>query len=197
MATPQLIDHPSADQPKRLPGWWGKPLTLAAEAAVMVALAGIYLSVRREGANAGLVALPDLRTPALGLTLMLASVLPMWYAATIAKHAASVRAIGSWLAACVILGFLCAGLRVAEIAGMRGLYGWGGIASLSLVMLTVHLAHLAAATASTLALTAQMLKGSGDYQPFGDVRANARYWYLMVGSWVLLYPIVYLSPRFI
>jgi heme/copper-type cytochrome/quinol oxidase subunit 3 len=34
-------------------------------------------------------------------------------------------------------------------------------------------------------------------QHFGDISANAVYWYFVALSWVALYTIVFLAPRFL
>lgn len=179
------------------PRWWGSAWFLAADSAALALLAAAYVYVGLERAAPGLRALPDLRIPALNLVLMLVSALPMWYAATIARHRGSRRAIGSWLSLCVMLGMAFAVLRVAEFWSIRVRPDAGVEAALVWVMLAAHLAHIVGATAATLVLAAAMLRGPSDDAHFTGVMANARYWYFVVASWLVLYPIVFLAPRFI
>ncbi len=181
---------------RQTPRWWGNRLLVTVEAIALAALGLLYLYLRR-GHTGAMTALPDLRIPAANLMLMLVSLLPMWYAATIARHAGSARAIGVWLSLCAILGVTFAVLRVFELGSLRARHETGALASVGLAMLVVHLAHIAGATSSTVAISMQMLKGPVDETHFGEVAANARYWYLMVCSWLALYPVIYLAPRFL
>ena len=114
-----------------------------------------------------------------------------------ARHAGSARAIGAWLSLCAILGVAFAVFRVFELSSLRARHETGGLASVGLAMLAVHLAHITGATSSTVAISMQMLKGPVDETHFVEVAANARYWYLMVCSWLAFYPIIYLAPRFL
>ena len=40
-----------------------------------------------------------------------------------------------------------------------------------------------------------MLRGPVERKHFVDTSVNAVYWYFVVGSWVVLYAVVFLSPR--
>lgn len=182
---------------RQTPRWWGNRFLVAVEATALAALGLLYLYLRWKQPTEGMTALPDLRIPAASLMLMLVSLLPMWYAATIARHAGSARAIGAWLSLCAILGVTFAVFRVFELGSLRAPHETGGLASVGLAMLVVHLAHITGATSSTVAISMQMLKGPVDETHFGEVAANARYWYLMVCSWLAFYPIIYLAPRFL
>jgi heme/copper-type cytochrome/quinol oxidase subunit 3 len=64
-------------------------------------------------------------------------------------------------------------------------------------ILAVHLAHILAATLETLVLAFLMLRGPVDAKLFADVRVNSVYWYFVALSWVALYTIVFLTPRFL
>ncbi|HXG70093.1 MAG TPA: hypothetical protein VNJ04_05705 [Gemmatimonadaceae bacterium] len=182
---------------RHTPRWWGNRFLIVVEAIALAALGLGYLYLRRGQGTGGITALPELRIPAANLMLMLVSLLPMWYAATIARYAGSARAIGAWLSLCAILGITFAVLRFFEMGSLRANHGTRGLASVGFAMLVVHLAHIAGATSSTVAITMQMLKGPVDEAHFGEVAANARYWYLMVCSWLAFYPIIYLAPRFL
>jgi len=63
-------------------------------------------------------------------------------------------------------------------------------------ILVVHFAHIVAATLETLVLGILMLRGPVNDLHFVDITRNAAYWYFVALSWVGLYVIAFLGPRF-
>jgi hypothetical protein len=53
------------------------------------------------------------------------------------------------------------------------------------------------ATASTAVLAALMWVGPDTPRRYADVAENAVYWNFVVGSWVVLFAVVYLTPRLV
>jgi heme/copper-type cytochrome/quinol oxidase subunit 3 len=63
-------------------------------------------------------------------------------------------------------------------------------------ILIVHLAHILASTLETLNLGILTLRGPVVEKHFVDIGLNAVYWYFVALSWVALYAIVFVAPRF-
>jgi heme/copper-type cytochrome/quinol oxidase subunit 3 len=61
----------------------------------------------------------------------------------------------------------------------------------------VHLLHLLAGTIETFLIGLVMFKGPVEKKHYTDATVMAVYWYFIVISWVALWLIVFIAPRFI
>ena len=79
------------------------------------------------------------------------------------------------------------------------LFKWNENAYSSTVrtILGKHLLHLITGTLELGLLLSWMLLKEMDVKHARDIRVTAAYWYWIAGVWLVLYLIVYLSPRFI
>jgi heme/copper-type cytochrome/quinol oxidase subunit 3 len=105
--------------------------------------------------------------------------------------------LGYWLIACVAFGLAATILRVMEFRTVHATWSRNAYGAIVWSILVIHLAHILAATLETLVLGFLMLRGPADEKLFADLRINAVYWYFVALSWVALYTIVFLTPRFL
>jgi cytochrome c oxidase subunit III len=141
--------------------------------------------------------LPDLGVSTANLLVQLVSLWPMWYASRLAfAHEAPGR-IGRWLLAVVAFGLVAIALRAFEFKGLHTRYDSNAYGSITWLILATHLAHLIAGSLETLLIALVMLVGPVERKHYTDTTVMAAYWYFVVGSWVALWAIVFVSVRFI
>lgn len=181
------------------PIWWGSTLMITIEGAGLAILVVTYFYIRQ---NFGAwppprTPLPDLGVSTLDVAILVVSVLPMWYAAKLAQKHGNSRLIGVGLMLCVLFGIVASVLRILEFKGVHTRWDANAYGAIVWSILAVHFAHIIAATLETLIISILVLAGPIEGQHVGDISANAVYWYFVALSWVALYTIVFLTPRFL
>jgi heme/copper-type cytochrome/quinol oxidase subunit 3 len=181
------------------PIWWGNTLMLLMEGAGLAILVATYFYLRRNVDTwpPPRTPLPDLGISTINLIVLVVSILPMWYAAQLALKQDRPKVLACCLLLCVLFGIAAAILRVLEFKGVHTHFGANVYGSIVWSILAVHFAHIISATLETLVLGIPMFRGPVEEKQFVDVTANAVYWYFVGLSWVGLYAIVFLAPRFL
>ena len=179
------------------PRWWGNWFIMLIEGAAFAALAVTYFYIWRNfdtwPPTATLV--PDLGVSTINVTVLVASVLPMWHVARLALRHDKPQVLGIWLLVCVLFGVSAAILRVMEFKAVHTRWDANAYGTIVWAILAVHFAHILAATLETLVLVLLMFKGPVEDRHYSDIAVNAVYWYFMALSWVAFYLIVFLAPR--
>jgi cytochrome c oxidase subunit I+III len=181
------------------PFWWGSTLMITIEGAGLAILIVTYFYIRQTF-NAWPPArtpLPDLGAATLDVAVLVVSVLPMWYAAKLAQRHDKSRLIGIGLLLCVLFGIIAAVCRILEFKGVHTRWDTNAYGTIVWSILAVHFAHIIAATLETLVVAILVLARSMEGEHVADISANAVYWYFVALSWVALYTIVFLTPRFL
>jgi len=181
------------------PFWWGSTLMITIEGAGLAILIVTYFYIRQTF-NAWpppRTPLPELGVSTLDVAVLVVSILPMWYVAQLAQKHDKSRLIGIGLLLCVLLGVVAAVLRILEFKGVHTRWDTNTYGAIVWSILAVHLAHIIAATLETLIIGILVLAGPSQGQHVRDISANAVYWYFVALSWVALYTIVFLTPRFL
>jgi heme/copper-type cytochrome/quinol oxidase subunit 3 len=181
------------------PIWWGSTLMLTIEGAGLAILIVTYFYIR-QNLNAwppSRTPLPDLGASTLDVAILVVSVLPMWYVVKLAQRDDKAKLIGACLLLCVVLGIVAAVLRIFEFKGVHTRWDANAYGAIVWSILAVHFAHIVAATLETLVIAILVLAAPMEGQHSGDISANAVYWYFVALSWVALYTIVFLAPRFL
>jgi cytochrome c oxidase subunit I+III len=180
------------------PFWWGNAIVITLEGAGLAILVFAYFYVWRSfdtwppmGTK-----VPDLGISTINVVVLLVSILPMWHLARLALRFERPRVLGLWLLVGVLFGFTAAILRVMEFKGVHTRWNSNAYGTIVWAILLVHFAHILAATLETLVLGILMLRGPVNDLHFVDITRNANYWYFVALSWVGLYVIVMLGPRF-
>jgi len=167
------------------------------EGAGLAILAGTYFYIWRSFDTwppTG-TSVPDLGISTLNVAVLVTSILPMWHLARLAPRHEKPRVLGSWLLVCVLFGLGAAVLRVMEFRGVHTRWNSNAYGTIVWSILAVHFAHILAATLEALVLGILMFRGPLEDKHFGDIAVNAKYWYFVALSWVVLYAIVFLAPR--
>jgi len=102
------------------------------------------------------------------------------------------------LIACLVLALAAMYLRGREFIEQDVRWDENAYGSVVWTLLGLHAGHLLAVAGETLFLLVVARRGDhvDDHHRL-DMRTLAVYWYFVVGSWVLIYGVIYLSPRLI
>ena len=181
------------------PIWWGNTLVLLIEGAGFAILVVTYLYLRRNfiAWPPSRTSLPDLGISTINVVVLVVSIFPMWHVARLAPRYEKPRVLGFWLLVCVLFGMAAAVFRLMEFKAVHTRFDSNAYGAIVWAILAVHFAHILAATLETLVIGILMFSGPVDEKHFADITVNAVYWYFVALSWVGLYAIVFLAPRFL
>jgi cytochrome c oxidase subunit 1/cytochrome c oxidase subunit I+III len=189
----------------RSPIWWGNLLLLFIETTMFGILIACYLYYRTvdftmfpppsvDKLPPIYHPVPDLGLPTANLILILCSLVPMIWTdwACLKRKVVSVK-IG--LALTILFGVAAAVLRFYEFPTLHFRWDTNAYASVIWLILGMHLAHIITATSENGILATWLFAKGLDDKHARDIRVTAVYWYWVVGTWVLLYALVYWGPR--
>jgi cytochrome c oxidase subunit I+III len=176
--------------------WWGTLGMMAIEGTVFALAVVSYFYLRGLASRwppAGLP--PDLAWGTLNTAILLLSALPNHWVKRVAERH-ELKAVRAGLLIC--LGFSVAFLlvRVMEFRSLNIRWDEDAYGSIVWMLLGLHTVHLLADTIDTTVLTVLMHTGPLEGTRFVDVSENALYWYFVVMSWLPIYAVIYLVPRF-
>jgi cytochrome c oxidase subunit III len=111
------------------------------------------------------------------------------------ERARAARAVGNGLLLMVALGLLAVLVRVAEFRGLHFRWDDNAYASLVWSILGLHLVYLVMAAVEAGVAASWVFLFGLDQKRAADVTLVATTWYWTAGTWLLLYGVVYWSPR--
>jgi len=195
---PEVAASPDSGFGQHPPIWWGNTFVLFIEGAAFAILIVTYFYIRRNiDVWPPTRIVPDLGVSTINVAVLVVSIFPMWHVAHIPQRREKSQVLGYWLLACVAFGLAALILRGMEFKAVHAVWRGNAYGAIVWAILAVHMAHILAATLETLVLGILMLRGPADERHFADIRLNAIYWYFVALSWVALYTIVFLTPRFL
>lgn len=109
--------------------------------------------------------------------------------------AQDLRAVRIGLVLMTLLGLVLLGVRAFEFAAMNVRWDVTAYGSIVWALLVLHTAHTATDVFDTAVLAVLAHRKKMDGRKFSDVSDNALYWYFIVLSWLVLYVVVYWTPR--
>lgn len=191
-----LAELPSYAFGTRSLTWWGVVGFMLIEGAgFALAIAAYFFLVAQTDAWPTAAAPPDLIWGTSALALMLLSEIPN----VILKRAAermelnSVR-LGLWVM--VGIGLLLFVIRGYEFTALNITWYANAYGSITWALLVLHTTHLITDWGDSLVLAVLMSGKHGDEpRRFVDTSENSLYWHFVVGSWVVIYAIIYWAPR--
>jgi heme/copper-type cytochrome/quinol oxidase subunit 3 len=190
----------------RSPIWWGNVLLLVIESTMFgLLIAGYYyiwvVDFRQFPPPYTLHqpvvfnAVPKLGLPTVQLALLLLSCIPMAMvdlACLKPRRPATIR-IG--LVVMVLIGLASIVIRYFEFGTLYHKWDSNAYGSMTWMLLGTHMFHLVAATGEIGLMMVWSLTHEVDDKHGRDVRVAAIYWYWVAAIWLLLYAVVYISPR--
>ena len=185
------------------PVWWGNNGLLAIETAMFAILIATYFYLRQNFAlwpppiaqlTAPLRPLPQLGYGTANTILLLLSCIPMVIADKAARRKdRSTTQTG--LAICVACGLAAMVLRGFEFSAMQFRWDSNAYGSVVWFMLGMHALHLLVLTSETVLLLIWLRRREFDMKHRVDVVTIAVYWYWVVAVWLVIFAIIYFTPR--
>jgi cytochrome c oxidase subunit III len=177
--------------------WWATLGLIAIEgtAFALTIAAYIFLKWRVPDWPPG-VAPPELLWGTVTTLLFLVSAVPNELAKRSAERLDGGRT-RLWLVVCVAFGLLFCVTRALEFTTLNCWWDTNAYGSVVWTLLGLHTAHILTDLADTVVLTVLMFTGPLDAGRFVDISENAFYWYFVVLSWLPIYAVLYIAPRFL
>jgi cytochrome c oxidase subunit 3 len=185
------------------PVWWGNNFLLAIETTMFVICIATYYYLRQNFSlwppplaqlTAPLNPLPALGFGTATTILLLASCIPMIWADLSARRGnqpSTQRA----LLVCLLCGIAATVLRCFEFGAVKFRWDANAYGSIVWFILGLHLLHLVTLTCETFLLTTWSFVREFDMKHRVDMTVLAIYWYWVVAMWLVLYGVVYFTPR--
>jgi cytochrome c oxidase subunit III len=177
--------------------WWGTLGFMVIEGWTLVLTAATYLYLRDAAPRwpPAETPLPGLMISSTNAALMLGSVVPMWWTGRAARRLDPLR-LRLGLVACSLLGISFVLLRWLEFFSLNTSWQSSGYGSAVWATLTLHGSLIVIEVAEVIGATVIACRRRIPVSFYPDVADIAMYWYFLVLSWVPLYAMIYLFPRF-
>lgn len=176
--------------------WWGTMGLMLIEGTVFAIGVMSYFYLRGLAPQWPIAADPPARLWGTANTvLLLASLWPNHLAKRAAERQQRARA-ALWVVVCVVLAAVFLALRALEFTALNISWNENAYGALVWFLLGLHTTHLITDTVDTAVLAALLFTRRFDGRRYVDVSENAMYWYFVVFSWVPIYAVIYLAPRF-
>ncbi|ANN66047.1 cytochrome c oxidase subunit 3 [Bordetella bronchialis] len=176
--------------------WWGTMGLMLIEGTVFAIGVMSYFYLRGLAPQWPIAADPPaLAWGTANTVLLLASLWPNHLAKRAAERQQRARA-ALWVVVCVVLAAVFLALRALEFTALNVSWNENAYGALVWFLLGLHTTHLITDTVDTAVLAALLFTQRFDGRRYVDVSENAMYWYFVVFSWVPIYAVIYLAPRF-
>ena len=106
------------------------------------------------------------------------------------------RKVRIGMVACSLFSLALCGVRWMEFTAFNVRWDESAYGSVLWMLMGLHTFNLVTDIGDTLVLTALMFKGPLEGKHFVDIAENSGYWNFVVLSWIPIYAVVYLAPRF-
>jgi cytochrome c oxidase subunit III len=214
MSDGETIDRPSVDVrdlpaiafDERSPLWWANTIGLFIETAMFGILVAIYVTVamntdpfppiRSDRLPVIRETSPDLFLPVIGLVVLVLSLAPgVWL--DLSARRRNVRSIKIALPLTLAFNIAAFVIRYYEFDSLHFKWNDNAYGSITWMLLGMHLLHIIVLGCEDIYLLLWTFTKGMDDKHALDLTVTAVYWYWIVGVWVLLFPLIYLTPRWI
>jgi cytochrome c oxidase subunit III len=178
-------------------GWWGVIGFMLIEGMGFVLAIGVYYYLTPyEQSWPPLSPPPALFWGTLFTVIALASELPNVWINRMA-HAQNLPAVRWGLTLMSLAGLGLLVVRWFEFTHLNVRWDQNAYGSIVWALIALHATHTATDVYDSIVLTALVWTKKVDGRKFSDVSDNALYWHFIVWSWVVLYVVVYWTPRWL
>jgi heme/copper-type cytochrome/quinol oxidase subunit 3 len=189
----------------RSPIWWGNALLVVIETVMFGILVAAYFYLKQNFPQwpptqsntvpANFDPNPGLTFSTINLVVILLSFVPMYVADRAAlRHKR--RMVDAGLIGVTLLGAASIALRFREMVDLKFRWSENAYSSIVWLILGLHLMHLFIGTLENALMLAWISLKGLDQKHARDVRVTAVYWYWVIGTWLILYAIVFIGPRY-
>jgi cytochrome c oxidase subunit III len=190
-----VAELPDSGSGPRTLNWWGVLGFILVEGTVMLlAIGAYYYLMPNEASWPPGSPPPGLLWSTLGLVLMLASEWPNVLAARAGRDHDQ-RAVRRWLLVMTAIGVALLVLRGFEFTTLNADWTDSAYGSILWGLLLLHTVHLVTDVYDTAVLAALAHRHHFDGRRHSDVEDNAMYWHFVVVAWVVVYGVIYGTPR--
>ena len=176
--------------------WWGTLWMIVIEGMVFALAIVTYFYLRNRSTVWPFGAPPpDLLYGTINTVIMLASAIPNeWLKKKSEKE--DLRAVRIGLVICLVLSIVFLVVRVYEFKTLNCKWDTNAYGSAVWSLLGFHTVHLLTDTLDTAVITVLMFTSRIEGRRFVDVSEYCFYWYFVVLTWIPIYTVIYLVPRF-
>ena len=176
--------------------WWGTLGFMAAEGTTLLVCAVAYLYVQRNFQHwpPAETPLPSLSIPTLQAGLMLLSI-PVLVWTSRAARRLDLRKVRVGMLLATVFALVFCILRWFEFKALHTRWDSNAYGSAAWAVVFAHATLLVAQFFEGATITALLFIGPVEPKHIADVDDSCLYWYFMTGSWLLLYLLVFISPR--
>lgn len=178
--------------------WWGTLGFMVTEAMTLVICAFSYLYLRKNFLDFPPhgTPLPSLGVPIAQLVVMAISCVPMWYAARAARKL-DINGARLGLTVAFVVKLVILVLRWFEFKALNTWWNSNAYGSAAWMILGFHATLLLLDAAEDAGFAMILWSGRGQVRHLSDVVDDTMYWYFTVASWVPLFVLVFLYPRWV
>jgi cytochrome c oxidase subunit III len=177
--------------------WWGTAGFMAIEGTTLFICAASYFYLRFnfETWPPQHTLRPSLFWPTVQVALMALSNVPnLWLQRS--ARALDLAGVRRWVVLEAVLGVVFVALRWQEFLSLNVRWDANAYGSMAWATLGFHATLLVLQAVETLVFVGFLFSDRIEEKHFSDAYDSAFYWYFMTGSWIVLYVVVFLSPRF-
>lgn len=177
--------------------WLATMCLVMIEGAMFCILMATYFYLRTRSTDwpPGLDA-PDLLWGSLNLGIFLASLVPNFIIKK-AGERCNLGLVKPLLLVMCAIPLANGALRAYEFLHLNSNWASNAYGSVVWTLLGMHTVHLITDWYDTVVLTALIFFGPYEEKRLMDVAENADYWNFVVGSWALVYVVIYWAPRWL
>jgi len=176
--------------------WWGMTGLMLIEGITLALVAASYLYIRQNFYEWPPTPTPQpaLLIPLTTLVIMIVSVVPAWWAARSAR-AHEVSGILLGLSIQSVLGVAIMVLRYYECRALHVRWDSNAYGSVAWTVLVAHALVMVTDVLDTIGLTLLFAFVEPEEKHFVDTTENSAFWYFIAASWIPLFVLVFLYPR--
>jgi cytochrome c oxidase subunit III len=178
--------------------WWGTCGLILIEGTAFALAIGMYLYYWTHATEwpPGHTAPPRLLWGTLNTVILLASAVPNQLTRN-ASERVDLRATRRWFVVALMFGIAFNVVRAFEFAGLNVMWNQDAYGSIVWFLLGLHTTHIVTDVLDSTVLAALLFIGPVEEKRFVDVSENSIYWYFVVLTWLPIYAVIYLAPRFL
>ena len=176
--------------------WWGTLGFMLIEGFTLALCVASYLYLRKNLIEwpPPRVPNPDLLLPSIGLIVMLLSNIPMYFSKK-AAHARNRGGVILWLGVSCAFGVAMIVFRVFDFAALNTRWDADAYGSIAWTTVGFHAALVLMEVGETIGSLLLFLFAPVEEKHYVDASDNVMYWWFVTFSWVPLFVVVYLLPR--
>ena len=178
--------------------WWATAGFILIEGTTLVVLMVSYVYLRRNFPQwpPPPTARPDLLLPSINLVVVLSAIIPMAFARR-AAHKMDLRRVQRCLVLTVLLSVAAVALRAFDFAALNVRWDAHAYGSIVWMLVGMHSSLLLVDLIETTVITAITFTRRMEREHFIDIEEAGVYQFFLSLSWVPVYLLVFIGPRFL